>query len=327
MNQALLKVNDLTKHFKITDGFFARTVGSVKAVDQVNFSVQQGETLGIVGESGCGKTTLVNVLLNLLEPTSGQVIFDGIDIFRCSRKEMQALRQHLQIVFQDPFWSLNPRWLIKDIIGEPIKVHINPSQQELISRVESLLEQVGLPHDSIFKYPHEFSGGQRQRIAIARALALSPKLLVLDEPTSSIDIFSQAQILELLKELREQLNLTYMLISHDLSVVHHMSDHIMVMYLGEVVEYGPADDVFQTPAHPYTKALLQAIPTIETESLDEIKDLQGIVPSAINPPSGCRFNTRCPKAKEVCRHMKPKMTRINEIHVAYCHLLSLELIK
>jgi oligopeptide/dipeptide ABC transporter ATP-binding protein len=322
MNQALLQVNDLTKHFNLTEGFFAKSVGSVKAVDQVTFSVQQGETLGIVGESGCGKTTLVNVLLNLLKPTSGQVIFNGIDVFACSKKEMRELRQHLQIVFQDPFWSLNPRWLIKDIIGEPLKVHLKLSPKELINRVKSLLDQVGLANDSLYKYPHEFSGGQRQRIAIARALALSPKLLVLDEPTSSIDLFSQAQILELLKTLREQLNLTYILISHDLSVVHHMSDYIMVMYLGEVMEYGPAENVFQNPAHPYTKALLQAIPTIETESLDEIKDLQGHVPSAINPPPGCRFNTRCPDVMDCCREVHPEKIQIQDNHVAYCHLHS-----
>lgn len=322
MDETLLEVKDLTKHFSIAAGFFSKQTASVKAIDSVNFSIQKGETLGIVGESGCGKTTLVNVLLNLLEPTSGRVIFDGIDIFNQSKKEMRKLRQHLQIVFQDPFWSLNPRWLVKDIIGEPIKVHGNPNQEEFANRVKSLLDQVGLSDDAMYKYPHEFSGGQRQRIAIARALALSPRLLVLDEPTSSIDIFSQAQILELLKSLKKKLQLTYILISHDLSVVHHMSDKIMVMYLGEVVEYGPADDVFQDPAHPYTKALLQAIPSIETKSLDDIEDLRGNVPSAINPPPGCRFNTRCGKVSDLCRQQKPKMHYVSSDQFAVCHLIS-----
>ncbi|MBT4289714.1 MAG: ABC transporter ATP-binding protein, partial [Deltaproteobacteria bacterium] len=262
MNETLLQVSALTKHFPILAGFFSRPVAWVKAVDNVNFEVHRGETLGIVGESGCGKTTLVNVLLNLMKPTAGKVIFDSIDLYSCSKKELRELRQHLQIVFQDPFWSLNPRWLVKDIVAEPLNVHLKLKPDETIKRVEELLDMVGLPKDAVFKSPHEFSGGQRQRIAIARALALNPKLLVLDEPTSAIDIFSQAQILELLKDLKERLNLTYILISHDLSVVHHMSDKIMVMYLGEVVEYGAADDIFNRPAPPYTKALLNAIPDI-----------------------------------------------------------------
>ncbi len=257
----------------------------------------------------------------MIEPTAGQVIFDGIDLFGCSKKKLRELRQHLQIVFQDPFWSLNPRWLVKDIIGEPLKVHLKPRPDNLIKRVEELLEMVGLSDEAIFKSPHEFSGGQRQRIAIARALGINPKLLVLDEPTSAIDIFSQAQILELLKDLKKQLNLTYILISHDLSVVHHMSDTIMVMYLGEVVEYGPADDIFNRPAHPYTKALLGAIPDISTESLDEISELEGNVPSAVNPPTGCRFNTRCTEVMAVCMEKKPETSDISFGHTASCHLL------
>ncbi|OEU46383.1 MAG: peptide ABC transporter substrate-binding protein [Desulfobulbaceae bacterium S5133MH15] len=321
MSDALLQVSELTKHFPITSGFFSRPEAWVRAVDNINFEVHQGETLGVVGESGCGKTTLVNVLLNLIEPTAGQVIFDGIDLFGCSKKKLRELRQHLQIVFQDPFWSLNPRWLVKDIIGEPLKVHLNLKPGEFIKRVEELLEMVGLPDDAIYKSPHEFSGGQRQRIAIARALGINPKLLVLDEPTSAIDIFSQAQILELLKDLKKRLNLTYILISHDLSVVHHMSDKIMVMYLGEVVEYGPAEAIFNRPAHPYTKALLSAIPDINTESLDEISELEGNVPSAINPPIGCRFNTRCSEVMAVCMEKKPAVSDIGSGHTASCHLL------
>ncbi len=321
MSDALLQVNELTKHFPITGGFFSRPVAWVRAVDDINFEVQQGETLGVVGESGCGKTTLVNVLLNLIEPTAGKVIFDGIDLFNCSSKRLRNLRQHLQIVFQDPFWSLNPRWLVKDIIAEPLKVHLHLSSSELIERVEELLDMVGLPEDAIYKSPHEFSGGQRQRIAIARALGISPKLLVLDEPTSAIDIFSQAQILELLKELKEKLNLTYILISHDLSVVHNMSDKIMVMYLGEIVEYGRADDIFNRPAHPYTKALINAIPSIDTKSLDDLSELKGNIPSAINPPSGCRFNTRCSEVMPICMEKKPKPSIVGPEHTASCNLL------
>jgi oligopeptide/dipeptide ABC transporter ATP-binding protein len=321
MNETLLQVSALTKHFPILAGFFSRPVAWVKAVDNVNFEVHRGETLGIVGESGCGKTTLVNVLLNLMKPTAGKVIFDSIDLYSCSKKELRELRQHLQIVFQDPFWSLNPRWLVKDIVAEPLNVHLKLKPDETIKRVEELLDMVGLPKDAVFKSPHEFSGGQRQRIAIARALALNPKLLVLDEPTSAIDIFSQAQILELLKDLKERLNLTYILISHDLSVVHHMSDKIMVMYLGEVVEYGAADDIFNRPAHPYTKALLNAIPDINTESLDEINELKGNVPSAVNPPAGCRFNTRCSEVMDFCAGKKPLASDIGSGHTASCHLL------
>ena len=321
MNEALLQVSALTKHFPIKAGFFSRPVAWVKAVDNVNFEVHQGETLGIVGESGCGKTTLVNVLLNLIAPTAGQVIFDDIELFSCSKEQLRKLRQHLQIVFQDPFWSLNPRWLVKDIVAEPLKVHLKLKPDELIKRVEALVDMVGLPKGSVFKSPHEFSGGQRQRIAIARALALNPKLLVLDEPTSAIDIFSQAQILELLKNLKKELNLTYILISHDLSVVHHMSDKIMVMYLGEVVEYGSADDIFNRSAHPYTKALLHAIPDINTESLDQISELEGTIPSAVNPPSGCRFNTRCTEVMDICTEKKPLASDLGCGHTASCHLL------
>jgi oligopeptide/dipeptide ABC transporter ATP-binding protein len=321
VNETLLQVSALTKHFPITAGFFSRPVAWVKAVDDVNFNVQRGETLGIVGESGCGKTTLVNVLLNLLEPTAGQVNFDGIDLYSCSKKELRELRQHLQIVFQDPFWSLNPRWLVKDIVAEPLDVHLKLKPNEVIKRVEKLLEMVQLSRDAVFKSPHEFSGGQRQRIAIARALALNPKLLVLDEPTSAIDIFSQSQILELLKDLKKELNLTYILISHDLSVVNHMADRIMVMYLGEVVEYGRVDEIFNQPAHPYTKALLSAIPDINTESLDDISELEGTVPSAINPPTGCRFNTRCTEAMGICSEKKPLISEVGPGHIANCHLL------
>ncbi len=322
MGKALLTIKELKKHFPITKGFFARTVASVKAVDSVSFEIQRGETLGIVGESGCGKSTLVNVLLNLIEPTAGQVIFDDTDVFACSKEQMRKLRQHMQIVFQDPYWSLNPRWLVKDIIAEPIRVHALAHGKAISERVEALLVQVGLTKAALYKYPHEFSGGQRQRIAIARALALTPSLLVLDEPTSSIDIFSQQRILELLNKLRREFQLTYILISHDLGVVNRMSDNIVVMYLGKLVEYGTADQIFHHPAHPYTQALLQALPRIGMQSIDELSHLKGNIPSAINPPAGCYFNTRCPQAMDICREFEPPTVGLETPHWALCHLLA-----
>ncbi len=321
MADSILKVKDLKKYFPVRGGFFSKPVAWVKAVDGVTFEMEQGEVLGLVGESGCGKTTLVNVLLNLEEPTSGEVYFDGLDLFDMDKKSLRKIRKNLQIVFQDPFWSLNPRLLVRDIVGEPIKVHANCSREQLVKKVGDLLEMVGLPRTGVFKYPHEFSGGERQRIAIARALALSPKLVVLDEPTSSIDVLSQAQILELLKNLKQSLGLTYILISHDLSVVNYMADRIAVMYLGKMVEYGPADDVFDRTAHPYTKALFAAIPTLDTEGIDSIATIEGSVPSAINPPSGCRFHTRCPMAKEICKEREPVMVDLGGGHRAACHFI------
>lgn len=316
----LLEVKNLKKYFPVKKGFNNNQKLSVKAVDGVDLKIFKGEVLGIVGESGCGKSTLVNTILNLHEPTSGEVIFEGKNIFSLDKKELKKARKDIQIVFQDPYWSLNPRWLVKDIISEPIKVHKKMDPLSTLKRVEELLDLVGLPKNSAFKYPHEFSGGQRQRIAIGRALAVNPKLVVLDEPTSSIDVISQSQILQLLNDLREKLELTNILISHDLSVVNYMADKIIVMYLGKIVEYGDAKEVFKNPLHPYTKALFNSIPTLNSNDIDSLVALEGNVPSAINPPSGCRFHTRCSQCMEKCKKEAPNMVNYGKDHRLSCFL-------
>lgn len=315
MSENILEIKDLKKYFPVKDlkGAF------VKAVDGVSLNLAKGEVLGLVGESGCGKSTLVNTVLNLTKPTEGEVIFDGKSMFALNKKDMRETRKNIQIVFQDPFWSLNPRMLVKDVIGEPLSVQTKLNSIEILAKVEELLEMVGLPREGAYKYPHEFSGGQRQRIAIARALSLMPKLVVLDEPTSSIDVISQAQILSLIDELKEKFNLTYIVISHDLSVVSYMSDKIAVMYLGKLVEYGETDLIFNNPKHPYTEALFAAIPDINTESVEQIKTLEGNIPSSINPPSGCRFHTRCPYAFDECVKCEPELVRCHDGRLIACH--------
>ena len=316
----VLEVKNLKKYFVISNELSKKNHLELKAVDDVSFSLARGEVLGIVGESGCGKSTLVNTILKLFEPTEGEVYFEGANIYGLDRKKISDIRKNIQIVFQDPYWSLNPRWLVKDIIAEPIDVHEQLNSHEKLERVKKLLSMVGLEEKDAFLYPHEFSGGQRQRIAIARSLASDPKLVVLDEPTSSIDVFSQAQILQLLKDLKKQFNLTNILISHDLGVVAQMADKIAVMYLGKIVEYGQVQKVFKDPKHPYTQALLNSIPKLGVHGVDSLLTLEGNIPSPINPPSGCRFHTRCRHAKERCKMIEPKITYYDQEAYVMCLL-------
>jgi len=320
-SEIILEVKNLKKYFEINKKFFSKKSDFVKAVDGVDLTIRKGDIIGIVGESGCGKSTLVNTILNLHKPTSGEVIFKGKNIFELEKQELDHVRKNIQIVFQDPFWSLNPRWLVKDIIAEPILVHENISSTELLSRVKNLLKMVGLNDSAAYKYPHEFSGGQRQRIAIARALSVEPEIIVLDEPTSAIDVVSQVQILQLLKDLKKDLDLTNILISHDLSVVHDLCDKLHIMYLGKIVEYGEANRIFQKPLHPYTIALFESIPTLEKSNVNDLAQIVGEVPSAINPPEGCRFHTRCPRVMEKCKTQIPLMKEFESDRIVACFAL------
>ncbi len=318
----LLRIEDLVKHFPIKAGIFKHTVGQVRAVDGVSLSVKPGETLGVVGESGCGKTTLGRTIIKLLEPTSGKIVFDGEDITNLKRKRMRPIRRDIQIVFQDPYASLNPRMTVRDIVAEPLKIHDLYTRGEGNRRVEELLRTVGLSPEHANRFPHEFSGGQRQRIGVARALALNPRMMVLDEPVSALDVSIQAQVVNLLDELQQQFGLTYLFIAHDLSVVRHVSDRVAVMYLGKVVELGARQEIYEAPMHPYTQALLSAVPIESPQQRGKRSRivLEGDVPSPANPPSGCRFRTRCWKAQEICAEEEPElMPRAGGAHPVACH--------
>jgi oligopeptide transport system ATP-binding protein len=314
----LLCVEGLTKHFPLTRGVLGRTVGFVRAVDSVSFDIARGETLGLVGESGSGKTTVGRSILRLIEPTAGRVTFDGIDVLGADARELRRLRRSMQIVFQDPYSSLNPRMRVIDLVGEALEVHGLARGPEIEKRVAELLTRVGLSPSAINRYPHEFSGGQRQRIGVARALALEPKLIVCDEPVSALDVSIQAQVVNLLKALGRELELSYLFIAHDLSVVRHLSHRVAVMYLGEIVELSPTERLFAAPAHPYTRALLSAIPLPDPRRERRRLVLTGDIPSPVNPPSGCRFHTRCPAVMDRCRSEPPPAYTPEPRHEVRC---------
>ncbi|AXI79272.1 ABC transporter ATP-binding protein [Peterkaempfera bronchialis] len=328
MAEAILEVRDLVKHFPLTQGvLFKRQVGAVKAVDGVSFDLRQGETLGIVGESGCGKSTLAKVLMNLERATSGQVLYKGEDIARLSGRALKAVRRNIQMVFQDPYTSLNPRMTVGDIIGEPYEIHPEVAPKgDRRKAVQDLLDVVGLNPEYINRYPHQFSGGQRQRIGIARGLALKPEIIICDEPVSALDVSVQAQVINLLEKLQDEFDLSYMFIAHDLSIVRHISDRVGVMYLGKMVEIGTDTQIYDHPTHPYTQALLSAVPVPDPEARDRRERiiLQGDVPSPANPPSGCRFRTRCWKAQEQCAQevpllAVPQVLKGGAAHDSACH--------
>jgi oligopeptide transport system ATP-binding protein len=301
----LLRVTDLCKHFSLGRGFFGGKGEVLRAVDGVSFEIARGETLGLVGESGCGKTTLGRVLLRLLPLTSGSVLFDGIDLSRIDSRALRALRRRMQIIFQDPFSSLNPRMTVEAIVSEGIRIFRLARGTEAVGKVLAILEKVGLPADALHRYPHEFSGGQRQRIGIARALAIDPDFVVCDEPVSALDVSVQAQVLNLLIDLKDSMGLSYLFISHDLSVVKHIADRVAVMYLGRVVEMGETDSLFGDPRHPYTRALISAVPLPDPKGKRKRIILEGDVPSPIDPPPGCHFHTRCPEARPECSRKEP----------------------
>ena len=321
-NNKLVRVLNLKKYFPITQGLLIqRHAGDIKAVDSVSFDIYQGETLGLVGETGCGKTTVGRTLLYLYEPTAGQVLFDGIDLTTLSESKLRHVRRRMQIIFQDPYASLNPRMTVGSILASPLEVHGLARGREKRDRVQELLRLVGLNPDFVNRYPHEFSGGQRQRIGIARALALNPDLVVCDEPISSLDVSIQAQVVNLLEELQDRLGLTYLFIAHDLSMVRHISDRIAVMYLGKIVELADRDEIYLHSTHPYTQALMSAVPVPDPDIAKSRHRiiLEGDIPSPANPPEGCNFNTRCPVAKEICFKEDPVYREIQEKHWVACH--------
>jgi len=323
-NTKLLEVKNLKKYYPIKKGIFKRTTGHVYAVDDISFELHKGRTLGLVGESGCGKSTTGRAILQLHAPTGGEVLFNGTNLVNLSQKQLRPMRQKMQIIFQDPYASLNPRLTVEQIVSEPIIVHKLLPKDEIIDRVAELLGLVGLEAELMSRYPHEFSGGQRQRVSVARALALNPELIVCDEPISALDVSIQAQVLNLLIRLQKELGLTYLFIAHDLSMVHHVSDEMAVMYLGTIVEEGASDDLYRNPLHPYTKALIsaepKANPRLEMERQRII--LEGEIPSPINPPSGCKFRTRCPHVMDICSSERPELKEVESGRRVACHLFN-----
>ena len=323
MQAPLLEVRQLKKHFPIRGGLFSKTVARVHAVDDVSFVLNPGETLGLVGESGCGKSTLGRTVLRLYEPTAGQIQFDGVDLLSLAPASLRQKRRDMQIIFQDPFSSLNPRMTIGQVLAEPFQIHRLGTRSEIEHHVRRLLDTVGLPGDAEHRLPHEFSGGQRQRVGIARAIALNPKLIVADEPVSALDVSIQSQILNLLVDLRKQFNLSYLFVAHDLAVIEHISDKVAVMYLGKIVEYTTSDELYARPSHPYTKALISSIPVPDLDARKKPRQiLTGDVPSPINPPSGCYFHPRCPAATDRCKNEAPSLREVGsdkKTHLVSCH--------
>jgi peptide/nickel transport system ATP-binding protein len=319
VSEPLLQVTDLVKHFPIRKGLLSRTVGQVKAVDGVSFTVRAGEVLGLVGESGCGKTTTGRCILRLIEPTSGSVKFDGREVTGLNRRELRALRREMQIVFQDPYSSLNPRLTVGSMLTEALTIHRLARGQAARQRVSELLQLVGLHPDHARRYPHEFSGGQRQRIGVARALAVNPRLIVADEPVSALDVSIQAQIINLLRDLQRRMGLTYLFVAHDLSVVEHISDRVAVMYLGKIVELASSEALYAAPKHPYTLSLLSAIPVPDPDRRRQRIVLKGDVPSPARPPSGCRFHPRCFMAREICSQQEPTLREVTPGQWSACH--------
>jgi oligopeptide transport system ATP-binding protein len=317
---SLLEVKNLKKYFPVGGGLFSRRKGEVRAVDGVDLTVEEGETLGLVGESGCGKSTLGRTLLRLIEPTEGEVLFRGKNLLGLSPREMRNMRREMQIIFQDPYASLNPRMRVGEIVGEGLEIHKLAAGKKKRQRVMELLNQVGLREDHYDRYPHEFSGGQRQRIGIARALAVNPSFIVADEPVSSLDVSIQAQIINLLQELQEKMHLTYFFISHDLRVVEHISHRVAIMYLGKIVEIAPSETIYSEAKHPYTRALLSAVPVADPDGKKERIVLQGDVPSPVNPPAGCSFHPRCPYREDICDKIEPRLEFGGDNHGVSCHV-------
>jgi oligopeptide/dipeptide ABC transporter ATP-binding protein len=320
MSEPLLRVNQLKKSFPIRRGILQRVVGHVQAVNGVSFTLNKGETLGVVGESGCGKSTMGRSILRLIEPTSGSIEFDQRDILKLPKQQLQSIRRQMQIVFQDPYASLNPRFSVEEILSSPLEIHKLYTPKERSMRARQLLERVGLDADYAVRYPHEFSGGQRQRIGIARALALHPKLMILDEPVAALDVSVQSQVLNLLIDLQTEFELTYIFIAHDLSVVRHISDRVLVLYLGQMAEMADVDSLFSEPLHPYTQALMSAVPIPDPDMKRERILLQGDIPNPANPPSGCPFHTRCPQAFAKCSEVVPEWKEVKQNHYVACHL-------